>query len=99
MNDTIYNQIRTLSSSCKGNKIYLHTFSKWKSDNGQFTIEGDWNAGAITGKAVENWSSGDRLEYEASNSIKNGKHIQYTTDAARYKESTVMEKSMGDKGI
>ena len=42
-----------------------HGLGKWVRDDGKQTVEGEWKDGQLNGKAVVNWSDGDRSEYEA----------------------------------
>ena len=56
---------------------------KWKQDGDNSTIEGQWKDGKLNGKAVLNYSDGDRAEYEIKNGKINGKCILYMNDGGR----------------
>ena len=60
-----------------------HGVGKWKSDDGNITIEGEWKDSRLDGKAVEKWN-GNRKEYEAKDGKYNGKCIQYYNDGSRW---------------
>ena len=60
-----------------------HGLGKWVSDDGEWTVEGEWKDGQLNGKAVQNWSDGNRQEYEAKDGKHNGKLIRYCNDGDR----------------
>ena len=52
-----------------------HGIGKWKQDDGNITVEGEWKEGLLNGKAIANWNHGSRYEYEVKDGKLNGKWI------------------------
>ena len=59
-----------------------HGLGKWKQDDGEWTVVGEWRDGRVNGKAVAN-GYGNRYEYEAKDGKENGKFIRYYSDGGR----------------
>ena len=38
-----------------------HGLGKWKHDDGNFTVEGEWEDGLLNGRVVENYDDGDHF--------------------------------------
>ena len=63
----------TYEGGMKGKKP--HGVGRWTRDDGEETVEGEWKDGQLDGKVVQNWSGGDRWEYESKSGMINGKYI------------------------
>ena len=52
-----------------------HGLGMWKGKLGFYnaTVEGEWKEGQLNGKVAENWSNGNRYEYESIDEKYNGK--------------------------
>ena len=57
-----------------------HGVGKWKWEDGDDTVEGEWRDGLLHGRVVENWSDGYREEYEAREGKISGKLVRYYDD-------------------
>ena len=60
-----------------------HGVGRWKSDDGKWTVYGEWKDGKQNGKTVVN-HYGTREEYEAKDGKYNGKLIRYYNDRSRW---------------
>ena len=78
MNGTYEGEVKGWMSS------HPHGVGRWTRDDGKQTVEGEWKDGKGNGKAVRNWSDGDRDEYEAKDGKYNGKYITYYDDGRRW---------------
>ena len=52
---------------------------RWKADDGENTVEGEWKNGQVNGKVIDK-RNGYRVEYEAKNGKKNGKELTSYAD-------------------